>query len=387
MRIDRLEGYLLRLPLKQPTRISDSTVEHCDVVVVRLEGEGASGWSEVAPGNSPLITSEWSVGTYAALRDQIAPRVLDRGGLASVDVLEESYARVRGNNHAKAALELAWQDLNARLLNKPLWKVLGGEKKALKVGLTFDRSVERDDFFTGMQRAVDENFARVTIKLRPGWEVQIVSFARVDYPAWLQLQVDVEGELDYNKHADMLYRMDDFSLNCLEQPLNPRDFVAHAMLKSAIRTPICLDESILSLADAKIALDIESCGLVCLKPGRVGGLAESRRIAEFAESKEVGCYAGFDLQSSLGFRHLAALASTSNFVLPIDYVRFEEIFEYDPVPALATTLVEEPGDEAKNRPARSFRCVELWDEPGIGAEPDLEEMKKFAINQFEYYRG
>ncbi len=386
MRIDRLEGYLLRLPLKQPARVADASIDHCDVVVVRMESQGTSGWGEVAPGNAPLTTSEWSGGTFVALRDQIAPRVLEKGGLASVDVLEETYSRVRGNKFAKAAVETAWQDLNARQLNKPLWQVLGGEKKPLKIGLTFDRSVQREEFFSGLQRACDENFKRVSLKIRPGWDVQVVSFARVDYPSWLQLQVDVEGALELDKHADTLYRMDDFSLVCLEQPLNPRDFVAHAMLKQTIRTPICLDESIESLADAEIAFDVEACGYVCLKPGRAGGLAESRRIAKLAESKGVGCYAGFDLQSSLGFRHLAALASTSNFVLPTDYVRFEELFEYDLVPALTTTLVEEPGDEKKNRPARDFRCVELWDEPGIGAEPNLDEMSKHVVDKFEYVR-
>ncbi|MBQ9874632.1 MAG: hypothetical protein IJM30_09215 [Thermoguttaceae bacterium] len=387
MRIDRLEGYLVRLPLKRPERVADATVDHCDVVVVRLESQGVSGWGEVAPGNSPLTTSEWSGGTFLTLRDQIAPRVLEKGGIASVEILEESVAKLRGNKQAKGALELAWQDLNARLLGKPLWKVLGGEKKPLKIGLTFDRSIQREEFFSGLQRAVDENFGRVTLKIRPGWDLQVVSFARVDYPSWLRLQVDVEGELDFDKHADTLYRMDDFSLTCVEQPLAPRDFVAHAMLKDAIRTPLCLDESIESLSDAEIALDVECCGFFCLKPGRVGGLAESRRIAELAETKNVGCYAGFDLQTSLGFRALAALSSTSNFALPMDYVRFDEIFEYDPVPALPTILVEEPGDEKKGRPARNFRYVELWDEPGLGAEPDLEELKKFAVDQFQFVRS
>ncbi len=387
MRIDRIEGYLVRLPLKQPFRIADSTVDSCETVVVRMESQGVSGWSEVAPGNAPFITDEWSGSTYLTLRDQIAPMIMASGSAPTPESLEGAYAKVKGNRQAKAAAEMAWQDLNARLLKQPLWKVLGGEKKPLKVGLTFDRSVNKEEFFTGLQRAVDEKFGRVTLKIRPGWDVQIVSFARVDYPSWLQLQVDVEGELDFDKHADTLYRMDDFFLNCVEQPLNPRDFVAHAMLKGAIRTPLCLDESIQSLEDAHIAFDLECCGYVCLKPGRVGGLAEARRIAEFAQTNNIGCYAGFDLQSSLGYRAVAALAATSNFVLPTDYIRFEETFEYDLVPPLATTLVEEPGDEKKSRPPRSFRYVELWDEPGLGAEPNLEETSKYVLDKFEFKRA
>lgn len=386
MRIDRLEGYLLRLPLKQPVRIADTMIDHLDATLTRIESNGVSGWSEISPGNDAFITEEWTGASFITLRDQIAPRVLEKGGIASAEGLEETYARIRGNKQAKAAVEMAWQDLNARMMGQPLWKVLGGEKKPLKVGLTFDRSIQKEEFFSGLQRACDDHFARVTLKIRPGWDVQVVSFARVDYPSWLQLQVDVEGELDYDKHADTLYRMDDFMLNCLEQPLSPRDMVAHAMLKQAVRTPLCLDEGITSVADAHIAFDLECCDVVCLKPGRVGGFSESRRIAALAETKNARCYAGFDLGSSLGYRQLAALASTSNFVLPTDYVRFDETFEYDVVPALNTILVEEPGDEKKGRPAREYQHVELWDEPGLGAEPDLKELEKYIVDKFAYAR-
>ena len=386
MRFDRLEGYLVRLPLKQTARVADAPVDYCETVVVRLESEGCSGWSEVAPGASPTLTEEWSGATYLTLRNQIVPRVAEMKSAAKAEAFDDAFASLKGNRHAKAAIELAWQDLNARQQGVPLWKALGGEKKPLKVGLSFDRSVQKEEFFDGMQRLVDENFARATLKIRPGWDVQIVSFARVDYPAWLQLQVDVEGALDFDKHADTLYRMDDFFLNCVEQPLNPRDFVAHAMLKDALRTPVCLDESIRSLQDAEIALDVEACKVICMKPGRVGGLNEALKIAQFAQSKEVKCYAGCDLPSSLGYRSTLALASTENFLLPTDYLRFEETLECDLVEPVKTTLIEEPGDETKGKPARNFRYVELWDEPGIGVEPNIEEMAKYTLDKFVWTR-
>jgi len=317
------------------------------------------------------------------LRDQIAPLAAAAKSAANTDALDVAFARVKGNRYAKGVFELAYQDLAAKQRGVPLWKALGGEKKPIKVGLTFDRSIQREDFFNGMQRAVDENFARVTLKLRPGWDVQILNFARVDYPAWLQLQVDVEGALDYDKHADTLYRMDDFFLNFVEQPLNPRDFVASAQLNDTLRTSVCLDESIESFADALIALDLQSCDVLCLKPGRVGGLSEARKIAEFAASKETKCYAGFDLGSSLSYRHLAALASTDNFEFATDYLRFEETFQQDLVPALQTKVITEPGDEEKNKPARDYRFIELWDEPGIGVEPDMDVLNKYALDRFE----
>jgi len=383
MRFDRLQGFLIRLPLKRETRVADAPVKHCETVLFRLESEGVVGWGEVAPGNEPNLTSEWSAATYLALRDCVAPRLAQARAAASAKSLDETFASLKGINHAKGVVELAWQDLKARQQGVPLWKSLGAEKKPIKVGLTFDRSTEREEFFDALARANAENYARVTLKMRPGWDVQVLNFARIDSPAHLQIQVDVEGALDFDKHADTLYRMDDFFLNFIEQPLNPRDFVAHAMLEESIRTPICLDESILSLEDAKIAFDVKACDVVCLKPGRVGGHENALEIARFARANGGKACAEFELGSSVGYRHLVALAAAADCEFPTDYLRFGETFERDLVPALETTVVEEPGDEEKERPPRSARFVELWDEPGIGAEPQLDDFQSLVLDQFE----
>ena len=286
MRIERIEGYLVRIPLKKEFRFADAPAQYCESVVLRITGEGASGWSEVTPGANPFLTSEWSGATYLTLRDYVAPIAAELRAVSTAKSLEEAFAHIKGNNHAKAAVEIAWQDLNARLRGEPLWKTLGGEKKPIKLGLTFDRSVEREVFFQELSRATEENFARVTLKMRPGWDVQVLNFARLDSPSWLRLQVDVEGGLDMEAHADTIFRMDDFFLTCVEQPLNPRDFVAHAMLKDTLRTPICLDESITSFEDAKIAFDLEACKFVCLKPGRVG-LELSDRLSALRRTSRI----------------------------------------------------------------------------------------------------
>ena len=386
MRIERIDGYLVRIPLKKEVRFADAPATFCESVVLRLEGEGAVGWSEVNPGGSPLLTSELSGSAYLTLRDCVAPKAAELGSIATVEHLEEAFAPIKGNNHAKAAVELAWQDLSAKLQNKPLWKALGGEKKPVKLGLIFDRSVERETFFTELARAVADQFGRITLKMRPGWDVQVLNFARIDSPAWVQLQVDIEGGLDFDKHSDTLYRMDDFFLNFVEQPFNPRDFVVHAMLKDNLRTPICLDESIESIEDAKIALDLEACKFICLKAGRVGGLSNALSIAKLAKNNDVQCYSGFELGTSLSWRYALALASAGGFALPTDYARFPELFDYDLVEPISPVLVEEPGDEEKKRPPRSFQYAELWDEPGIGAEPDLEKMKPYILDSFTLSR-
>ena len=381
MRIDRIEGYLVRIPLKKEFRFADAPARYSESVVLRIDGEGASGWSEVTPGASPFLTADWSGATYLTLRDCVVPMLAELRAVANAKALDDAFKTIKGNNFAKAAVETAWQDLDARIKGVPLWKALGAQKKPIKLGLTFDRSVERDEFFKELARAVQEQYARVTLKLRPGWDVQVVNFSRLDSPSWLQLQVDVEGGLDMELHADTLFRMDDFFLTFVEQPLNPRDFVAHAMLKNSMRTPICLDESIESLEDAKIAFDLESCKFVCLKSDRVGGLSNALDIARFAKTNEINAYAGFELGTSLAWRAVLALAAAIDSPFTTDYLRFDELLEYDLIPQLTPTLVEEPGDE--KHPPRSFRYVELWDEPGLGAEPNLEEMSKYVLDKFE----
>lgn len=383
MRFHRLEGYLVRLPLKHTVRVADAPVQYCETALVRLESDGVVGWGEVTPGNEPYLTSDWSGATYLTLRDCVAPRLVEMKACANAKSLAEALTSIKGNNAAKAAVELAWQDLNARKLGQPLWQALGGAKKPIKVGLTFDRSTEREAFFAALARANDENFARITLKMRPGWDVQVLNFARLDSPHYLQLQVDVEGALDLDMHADTLYRMDDFFLTCVEQPLNPRDFVSHAMLHERLRTPVCLDESIESIKDVEIALDLNAANLFCLKPERVGGLENALEIAKFAAANDAKSYVGVELTSSLAYRHLVALAAAVDSELPTDYLRFDELFERDTVPALKTTVIEEPGDEEKKRPPRPYRFVELWDEPGIGVEPDLDALADCVLDKFE----
>lgn len=383
MRFHRFEACLVRLPLKQTCRVADAPVQFCETVLVRLESDGVAGWGEVTPGNAPYLTGEWSGATYLTLRDCVAPRLAEMKAAANAKSLLEGFSTLKGNNAAKAAVELAWQDLNARQLGQPLWKTIGGEKKPIKVGLTFDRSTERDAFFAALARANEENFARITLKMRPGWDVQVLNFARLDSPHYLQLQVDVEGALDLEMHADTLYRMDDFFLTCVEQPLNPRDFVSHAMLHDRLRTQICLDESIESIKDVEIALDLNSAGMFCLKPERLGGLENAVEIAKYALANNATTYVGAELTSSLAYRHLLALASVASSNLPTDYVRFEEVFEHDLVQPVATTIIEEPGNEEKKQPPRNFRFVELWDEPGIGVEPDLDALGDCVLDRFE----
>ena len=384
MKIDALEVFLVRLPLKKVQRVADRPVEHFDTVYVRLVSQGVSGWGEAAPGNQPYLTDQWSGGVYRALVECLAPLLEDASGIESGDRLAEILAPVRGNRQGKAALDMAWHDLAARQKSEPLWKTLGGRLRPLEVGLTFDRCADHEEFYAELERAAAERFHRISLKMRPGWEVQAVKAARDMCPWPTMIEADVEGALSFDRHGDLFFRLQDFLPALIEQPIHPSDFVGHAMLQDALRVPIALDESICSAEEARIASDLKSCKVFCLKAGRVGGLTEAKKIHDIARSCDMHCYGGVDLISSVGYRHQIALSSLEGFTYPCDFIRFDEIFAEEPGLPIVPSLSVVPKEESENSTnPQSFPCVNLWNESGIGFEPNKEVIRKYAIAQYE----
>ena len=409
MKIDGLSAYLIRIPLKAPYRMADVLIDHVDTVVVRLRSGDVCGWGEVFPGNTPVLTAAWSRGVFNVLVECLFPLLTDVGSVDSAERLTELFESVKGNRHAKAGIDMAWWDLQSRLHGKPLYEAIGGTRKQVEVGLTLDRFDDRDRFFEEIDRAVKEGYRRVTLKIRPGWDVQMLSWVRAEFPT-LMIQADVEGALSMERHSDTIFRFDDFIIASLEQPLAASEYVGHAMLQDALRTPICLDESITTLLQAQIAIDLQSGSVFCLKAGKVGGLTEAKAIHDAAVASEVDCYSGFDIQTSIGYRFALAVGSFKGCTLPADYVRLDEFLTADPgvplVPVLqdrqapaeteqaphvhhvydeeADELIESrsvPHHGAASLEPQTCRMIELWSEPGIGFEPDLAMIESHAIDR------
>lgn len=414
MIIDRIDLYLARFPLAKPYTLADDVLDHFDTVLLRMQSGGVSGWGEVFPGNEPILTAAWSQGVFDCVKDCLLPRIRFGQGVDSGGQLAEMYQEIKGNRHARSLLDLAWWDLNSKLRKEPLHKALGGDAaKEIEVGLTFDRYENPDDYLVDIRRAVDEGFKRVTLKIRPGWDLQALGVVRAEHPT-LMIQCDVEGSLDMDRHAEILYRFDDFMISLLEQPLSTSEYVGHAMLQDSLRTTIALDESVTTPHQAEIALDLRSAGTFCLKPGKVGGLTEAKAIHDIAKSGEIDCYIGADIMTSIGYRFVAALASLPGVVRPTDYLRFDEYLAEDPgvplMPVLKAAPVEpeehdeerlevHPDEHGNMVPQRAIhhdgpnilsgenrRILELWSEPGIGFEPDLEMIERRAINRFSVER-
>ena len=385
MRIDKIDAFVVRLPLKKEMRLADIPLHYIDSVFVRLTSGDLVGWGEVMPGNEPVLTAAWSNSVFLCLKDSLIPRVGLAKDVASSTRLEEIVSQVRGNRHAKGVLDMAWWDMYARKLRKPLHQALGGTRRRLPLGLTFDRMDSHEDFFAELKRAEAEGFRRVTLKIRPGWDINMLSAVRSEFPR-LMIQCDVEGALSMAGHSDTIYRFDDFFPLMLEQPLSSKEHVGHAMLQDALRVPICLDESVTTLHEAEIVIDLHSASIICLNAGRIGGLTTAKAVHDLCVASDVHCYSGMTLLSSVGYRHVAAVASLSNCVYPVDYMRSEEILQADPGVPLPTSMVDlkETPLDCEIRGYTDTRVADLWEEPGIGFDPNMEIIEKYAINHFEW---
>jgi O-succinylbenzoate synthase len=385
MRIDKIDAYVVRLPLKKELRLADMPHQYIDSVFVRMESGEYSGWGEVMPGNEPVLTAAWSNSVFLCLKDSLIPRVGKAGNIDSGKDLEQAVQQIRGNRHAKGILDMAWWDLYARVQQKPLHTILGGTRQQIVLGLIFDRMDSPEEFFAELHRAENDGFRRVTLKIRPGWDINMLSAVRTEFPQ-MMIQCDVEGALSLNSHSDTIYRFDDFFPTVLEQPLSSKEYVGHAMLQDSLRTPIGLDESVTSYHEAEIVIDLRSASVICLNAGRIGGLTTAKAVHDLCLAGEIICYSGMTFLSSVGYRHVAALAALPNCQLPVDYIRAEEIFEVDPGQPLTTKVIDlsenELDYEIKSYP--DARVAELWNEPGIGFDPDMSLIEKYAVEHVEW---
>ena len=366
MQIDSIELFHIALPFRRPLPTPLGPREKLETVVLAMHSGDATGWGEASPGNAPLSGPEWAAGAMAVLRDWLAPAVVGQS-VSSGDELTKLLEKFQSNQHAKAAIDMAWWDLNARLQSRPLHELLGGKRNAIEVGPTFDRMDSIEEFLAAIHTAVAAGFDRIKLKFRPGWDVRMVDLVRKECPTQT-LQIDCEGGLGL-QHTEMLYRLEDFMLAMIEQPLRADDLVGHAMIQESLRTAICLDESISSLAQAEMAMELKSCKYVNLKPGRVGGITTAVAIHDVCHDNCTPCWVGAVPQSTIGCRAGFALAAKDNCTYPSDFFPSDVLLAEDVAEPLLPTK-----DAADGR-----QRVQLWTSPGIGVEPNMAALEQYCI--------
>ena len=367
MQIDSIKLFHVAVPLKQPVKTAGRQLDALETVLVRMQSGEVSGWGEAAPGNAPTASAEWAAGVFGCLKDWLVPAVVGTM-IDSGEDIARRLAPFRDNQFARSALDAAWWDLNARLQEKPLHELLGGTRNEIELGTTFDQMESIDEFLASIAGAFEAGFARVRLMFRPGWDIQMVDAVRKEFPVET-IHVDGEGAMGL-EHVDTLQRLDDFGLAMIEQPLSADDLVGAAMVQESVSTPLCLDESITSVAQAEVALELNSCRYMNLTPGRVGGLTPAVAIHDACSQAGVPCFVGATPQSAIGTRHCLALASKENFTYPADFFPSADLFEQD--------LAEQPA-RTRDECDGTMR-IALWSEPGIGVEPDAGLLKKFSVS-------
>jgi O-succinylbenzoate synthase len=323
---DSVELRRLRLPLVRSFETSFGTTADRDVVLVRVRGDGEEGWAECVADDTPYYSSETTTTAWYVLREYLVPRLLGRR-LSHPREVTARLSDVRGHRMAKAALEMAMWDLFARQEGEPLALVLGGTRARIACGVSVGI---QPGIAALVDRVAEERAAgyqRVKIKIKPGWDVEPVAALRERFPD-LPLMVDANAAYDLAS-ADLLVALDEFGLTMIEQPLDEEDLGEHAVLQRRLRTPICLDESIVSARRAAEAFTLGACRVVNIKPGRIGGHAESRAVHDVCAGAGVPVWHGGMLETGIGRAHNVHLSSLANFTLPGDVAASKRYFVPD----------------------------------------------------------
>ncbi len=326
IKVDGVEIRLVRLPLLEPFETSFGKIDSRLIFLICLDAGGLKGWGEVVASEKPLYSYE-TVGTaFHVIKDFLAPAVLDEP-IAGLTELARRFSPFRGHNMAKAGLELAFMDLLAQVNKQSLATLIGGERKHVAVGVSLGIQPSIAQLLKRVERYLGLGYQRIKLKIKPGWDIDVVSEVRRTYPEIL-LSVDANSAYTL-ADVDHLRSLDDFNLLMIEQPLQSDDIVDHAKLQKVLNTSLCLDESIVGYRQAQAALDLESCRIINIKIGRVGGYSEALAIHDLCAARSIPVWCGGMLESGIGRAHNIALASLNGFTLPGDISASSRYFERD----------------------------------------------------------
>ena len=327
MKIRRVELREIHLALLHPFETSFGTTDVRRIILVRVEDEsGGEGWGECVADENPFYSEEWTESAWAVMTQYLAPMLVAGpiDAAASVDAL---FAPVKGNRMAKAGFETACWDLEAKRRNVPLWQLLGGTRNEIACGVSIGLQATTSALLERVRHELGAGYQRIKIKIKPGRDVALVEAIRAEFPE-VPLMVDANSAYRLSD-VPLLRELDRFKLMMIEQPLAHDDIADHAKLQQQLETPVCLDESIRSAADARLAIDLGACRIVNIKLGRVGGLLEARRVEAVCRENGIAVWCGGMLEAGIGRAVNIALSTLEGFTLPGDVSASARYFEED----------------------------------------------------------
>lgn len=315
MKLTGIELRRVAMPLVAPFRTSFGTETARDILLVRVVTDDAEGWGECVAMSNPLYSSEYVDAAQDVLRRFLIPALT--GSLPGAHAVAGRLAPFKGHRMAKAALEMAVLDAELRAEGRSFGRELGAVHDRVPCGVSVGIMSAVPELLDAVGGYLAEGYLRIKLKIEPGWDVEPVRAVRERFGDDVLLQVDANTAYTL-ADTQQLARLDPFDLLLIEQPLDEEDVLGHVELARRIRTPVCLDESITSARDAAAAIRLGACQIVNIKPGRVGGYLEARRIHDVCVAHGVPVWCGGMLETGLGRAANVALAALPGFTLPGD---------------------------------------------------------------------
>ncbi|WP_433264589.1 o-succinylbenzoate synthase [Actinosynnema sp. CS-041913] len=362
MKLREVELRRIRMPLVSPFRTSFGTQTGRDVLLVRAVTDEEEGWGECVAMADPVYSPEYLDGCADVLRRFFVPALMSADRLDATSVAAR-LRRFHGHHMAKGALEMAVLDAELRARGVPLARELGAEADSVPCGVSVGIMDSVDALLEAVGGYLDAGYLRIKLKIEPGWDVAPVRAVRERFGDDVLLQVDANTAYTL-ADARHLARLDPFDLLLIEQPLPEDDILGHAELAKALTTPVCLDESITSARTAAAAITLGACSVVNIKPGRVGGYLEARRIHDVCAAHGVPVWCGGMLETGLGRAANIALAALPGCTLPGDTSASDRYYRTD----ITEPFVLEDGH------------LPVPTGPGLGVRPIPELLEEVTVS-------
>lgn len=352
----------LQMELKSPFTTSFGTFTTKNFLLLEAKDEsGTIGWGESVAFDSPWYNEETMKTNWHMLEDFLIPLILNKE-ITHPDEVSDIFSAIRKNNMAKSTIEGAVWDIYAQQTNQSLAQALGGTKDKIEVGISIGIQNSIEELVELVGGYVQEGYKRIKVKVKPGWDVEVMRSLRNAFP---NVAIMADANSAYRlEDAQLLKQLDEFNLTMIEQPLASDDIIDHAKLQQQLATPICLDESIHSLEDARKAVELGSTKIINIKIGRVGGLTEAKKIHDYCAAAGIPVWCGGMLESGVGRAHNVALTALPNFILPGDTASSSRYWEKD---------IIEPEVIAENG------YIQVPQSVGIGYEINRETVESYTV--------
>jgi len=364
MRIREITLQEIGMKLVDPFETSmDRTVAR-RIMLVQADVDGVIGWGECVAGETPYYSPETADTAWLILRDFLWPLIKGKD-FGSAGEVWELLARVRGHNMAKAGLEAAVWDAEAKQKGVPLAKLIGGVREEIACGVSIGIKESLDELTAAVKKELGDGYQRIKIKIKPGYDLEPVRRLRQEFPR-IKLMVDANSAYTLEDWP-LLKQLEGFYLMMIEQPLGWDDLYSHVELQKKLETPICLDECIHTEEQAQAAIELGACKIINIKLGRVGGYTVSRRIHDLCQRHGIPVWCGGMLEAGIGRAHNIALSTLPNFTLPGDVTASKRYWEEDII--LPEVTVSPQG------------TIHVPTGPGIGFEPRLDRIDDLTVRK------